>query len=229
MKLSNLNLAIGIPLSFPSIPSGFFYSFALMEKPTYIFIHADNGPIDTLRNDIVEKALAEDATHLIMMDTDQLYPVNTITKLLSHNLPIVGCRVHRRYPPFDSLMLRKVEIDARTNGYESIDDWQDGELVEVDATGAGCLMFNMDVFRKMPYPWFKFRKQPGTDAVIGEDIGFCQDLKAAGYKIFVDSSLECGHMTTMIVNRKTNLLYRSMKQKQHQENLKKALTGEQAV
>jgi len=28
------------------------------------------------------------------------------------------------------------------------------------------------------------------------------EVKAAGYKIFVDTSLECGHLTTMIVNRK---------------------------
>lgn len=220
--ISNFRLAIGIPLSFPQIPSSFFYSYALMEKPSHIFIHADNGPIDTLRNDIVEKALAEGCTHLIMMDTDQIYPVDTITKLLAHNLPVVGCRVHRRYPPFDSIMLKIQEIDAQTNGYESIDDWTEGELLEVDATGAGCLMFNMEVFRKLPSPWFKFRKQ-ANGGIVGEDIGFCQDIKAAGYKIFVDTSLECGHLATMVVNRATNRLYRSMKQKEHQRNLEKAI------
>lgn len=228
MNISNQRLGIGIPCTFPFIPSSFFYSYAFMEKPDHIFIHADNGPIDTLRNDIVEKALKEGCTHLIMMDVDQTYPVNTIPRLLSHNLPIVGCRVHRRYPPFDSLMLKIKEIDDRTNSYDSVDDWEEGELLEVDATGAGCLMFNMEVFRKLPYPWFKFRKQPGG-GIVGEDIGFCQDLKAAGYKIFVDTSLECGHLATMIVNRKTNLLYRSMKQKAHKMNLEKAIGGDQAI
>lgn len=228
MRISNQILAIGIPLSFPSIPSSFFYSYALMEKPNHIFIHADNGPIDTLRNDIVEKALAEGCTHLIMMDTDQIYPVNTVTRLLSHNLPVVGCRVHRRYPPFDSLMLRIKEIDDKTNGYDPIDDWKEGELLECDATGGGCVMYGTEVFRKIPYPWFEFKKQEGTGRIIGEDIYWCQKLKAAGYKIFVDTSLECGHLATMIVNRKTNLLYRSMKQKQHQQNLGKAIGGVEA-
>jgi len=122
-------------------------------------------------------------------------------------------------------MLKIKEIDERTNGYESIDDWKENELVEVDATGGGCLMFDMEVFRKIPYPWFEFKKQESTGKIIGEDIGFCQKLKAAGYKIFVDSGLECGHLTTMIVNRKTNLLYRSMKQKQQKQNLEKAIGG----
>lgn len=223
MKISNFSLAIMIPLSFPQIPSSFFYSYALMEKPTHVFIHADNGGIDALRNDCVEKALHEGCTHGIFMDTDQIYPVNTIPKLLSHKLPVVGCRVHRRYPPFDSLMLKIQEIDSHTNGYEPIDEWEENSLVEVDATGGGCLMFDMEVFRKIPYPWFEFKKQEGTGRIIGEDILFCQKLKAAGYKIFVDSSLECGHLTTMIVNRKTNLLYRSMKEKAHQQNLERAI------
>jgi hypothetical protein len=210
MRCSNFKLAIGIPCDFPFIPASFFYSFALMEKPEYFFIHADNGHIDDLRNNIIDKALEIGATNLIMMDVDQVYHPQTITKLLSHRLPVVGALVHRRYPPFDSLMLKTVEIDERRNGYVSIDEWKDGELIEVDATGGGCLMFNMDVFRKIPRPWFKASKNP-DGSILGEDIYFCQQLKAAGYKIYVDTSVPAGHLTTMVVDRNTSLLYRAMK------------------
>ena len=213
MKISNVHLAIGVPCDFPFIPVSFFYSFVMMEKPAFIFIHADNGHIDDLRNNLVDKALEIKVTHLIMMDVDQVYHPQTITRLLSHRLPIVGALVHRRYPPFDSLMLKSVEIDEHRNGYVSIDEWKDGELVEVDATGGGCLMFEMSVFRKMPRPWFRAEKNPdGTP--IGEDIGLCQDLKAAGYRIFVDTSVPAGHLATMIISTATNRLYRAMKNKQ---------------
>ncbi len=90
MKVSNQHLAIGIPCSFPTVPLSFFYSFVHMERPNFTLIHADNGPIDTLRNDIVEKALTIGATSLIMLDTDMIYHPKTITTLLSHNLQIVG-------------------------------------------------------------------------------------------------------------------------------------------
>lgn len=209
MKITNLSLAIGTPCTFPFIPSSFFYSFALMDKPDYTFIHADNGPIDTLRNDIVESALNMGSTHLIMMDVDMIYHPKTITRLLSHRLPVVGALCFRRYPPFDSIML-KIAGTGREK-YESIDEWKEDELVEVDATGAGCLMFDMEVFRKMPRPWFRFQRDPDSGATIGEDIGFCQDLKAAGYRIYVDTSVPSDHLTTMAVCRQTNLLYRSMK------------------
>ena len=223
-KSKVFRLGIGIPLTFPWVPASFFNSFVHLERPDFIFLHADNGDICGLRNDIVEKAMLEGVTHLIMMDVDQVYHPKTITRLLSHNLPVVGALVHRRYPPFDSLMLKVVEIDDKFNGYESIDEWEEGELVEVDATGGGCLMFNMEVFKKIPRPWFRNDRQvvEGLPA-IGEDIGFCQDLKAAGYRIFVDTSVPAGHLTTMIVNTATNRLYRSMKEQQNKKALERAI------
>jgi len=46
-----------------------------MDRPTFTLINADNGPIDTLRNDIVEKALAIGVTKLLMLDTDMIYQI----------------------------------------------------------------------------------------------------------------------------------------------------------
>jgi hypothetical protein len=213
MKISNQHLAIGVPCDFPFIPSSFFYSFVQMEKPAFTFIHADGGHIADMRNDLVDKALEIGATHMLMMDVDQVYHPQTVTRLLSHRLPVVGALVHRRHVPFDSLMLKTVEIDEQHNAYVSVDEWEEGELIEVDATGGGCLMFNMNVFRKLPRPWFKASKNP-DGSVLGEDIYLCQELKKAGYRIFVDTSVPAGHLTTMVVNTATNRLYRACKSKQ---------------
>lgn len=227
-KPTTFRLGIGIPLSFPWVPSSFFHSFVMMDRPEFIFLHAENGPISGLRNNLVQKALAEGCTHLIMMDVDQVYHPKTITRLLSHRLPVVGALVHRRYPPFDSLMLKMVEIDEHFNGYESINEWEDGSLVEVDATGGGCVMFDMEVFKKLPYPWFRDDKQPNPDLPpIGEDISLCQDLKAAGYKIFVDTSVPAGHLTTMVVTSATARLFNATNRTQEQKDaISVALVGE---
>lgn len=206
MLITNQKLAIGIPCNWTYVPLSFFNSFVLMEKPDFQFVTADNGPTDTLRNDIVEKALSIDATRLIMLDVDQVYHPKTITKLLKHDLPVVGAKVHRRYPPFDPIMLR-----LGPDRYEPMTEWEDGALVEVDATGAGCIMYDMEVFKRLQYPWFKFQTNPDNGMTIGEDIGLCQELKVAGYKIFVDTSIEIGHLTTMIVNNATHDLYKAMK------------------
>ena len=218
MKISNLNLVIGVPCSFPTVPVSFFYSFVHLDRPDFTFIHADNGPIDTLRNDIVQSSLSLGATKLIMLDVDMIYHPKTITILLGRKLPIVGALCFRRYPPFDSIMLR-----GDVKGYIPVDEWEPDELVEVDATGAGCIMYDVDVFRKMPFPWFKFRHDPETGAGIGEDIGFCQDLRAAGYRIFVDTSVPADHLATIAINEKTNRLWRTIKTKEQQQALNRAI------
>jgi hypothetical protein len=222
MNISNRELAIGLPCSFPTVPTSFFYSYSLMEKPSYTLIHADNGPIDTLRNDLVSKALEARMTHLIMLDVDMIYHPKTIMQLLSHQLPIVGALCYRRYPPFDSIMLRANDDGSIFDVIED-EEWEEGDLVEVDATGSGCIMYNMEVFKRMPSPWFKFTKYPDTGQPLGEDIGFCLELRKAGYKIFVDTSIPCDHLTTMAVNRNTHLLYKSMKNKQSKAALERAL------
>jgi hypothetical protein len=204
--ISNFKFGIGMPLSFHMVPSAFFDSFISMEKPPFIYLRTSNGPIDEMRNNIVREALKEKCTHLIMMDTDQCYHPRTITRLLSHKLPVVGALVYRRYPPFDPLMLK-----GEMNRYSNITEWEPESLVEVDATGTGCLLFDMQVFRSMPAPWFRARIDPKTKQPIGEDIGFCSDLKEAGYRIFVDTSVPAGHLSQIQVTDGMWKLWRKLR------------------
>lgn len=213
MKITNIKLAIGIPLTWDHVPSAFFDSFIAMEKSDFTYLRANNGPIDELRNNLVERAFINGCSHLIMLDADMCYHPKTISVLLSRRLDVVGALCYRRYPPFDPIMYR-----GEVNHYKTIDNWQEGDLVEVDATGTGCLLFNMNVFRKMPVPWFKFRPNPSQDigGVVGEDIGFCSDLRKAGFKIFVDTSVPADHLSTMAINGATWKLYKAMKGEQLQ-------------
>ena len=217
MKITNRKLAIGIPLSWPMVPSAFFDSFIQMERPDFLYIRENNGPIEELRNNIVRRALASGCSHLIMMDTDMCFHPKTITRLMEHDLDIVGALCYRRYPPFDPIIYK-----GETNKYLNIDDFEPGSLVEVDATGTGCIMFKTKIFREMSDPWFKFRPNPnmGIGGIIGEDIGFCSDLRKAGYRIFVDTSIPSGHLTTLEVNQGTYDLYKILKKVQTEKKNK---------
>lgn len=205
MKISNVKLGIGIPLNFPQVPAAFFDSFIIMEKPEWIYIRSSVGPVDVMRNQIVESALAAGCTHLLMMDADQIYAADTIPRLMAHKKDAVGCMVCRRYPPFDPLMLK-----GDIGRYEMISDWTPGELVEVDATGTGCLLFDMRVFREIPGPWFQF-SQTEEGRPIGEDIGFCSVMRKAGFQIYVDTGCPSGHLSHMVVNEQTYRLYSRLK------------------
>jgi hypothetical protein len=105
---------------------------------------------------------------------------------------------------------------GKINEYQTIKDWKEGDLVEVDATGTGCVLFEMSVFKKLPRPWFRFRPNPDSEygGIVGEDIGLCSDLRKLGYKIYVDTSIPSGHLSTMEVTDKTWTLYKTLRDQQ---------------
>lgn len=208
MRVSNFRLGIGVPCNFPMISAPMFDSFITMEKPDYLYLRAFDGKIENMRNQIGLEALQARCTHVWMGDADQVYPSDTLTRLLAHRLPIVGCRIYRRYPPFDPLLMR-----GTIGGYIPIpeEELPSSGLVEVDATGTGCLLINTEILRTLPYPWFRFRRA-GDGSPVGEDFGFCADAKAHGYRIFVDAGIIVGHLTQLVVNDGTHKLFKRVKE-----------------
>lgn len=208
---AGFRLAIGFPLVDPTVPVPFFTSFACLQKPAeYIlltpkFPHGPwAGSISDARNSLVKQAREAGCTHLLMCDTDQVYPPDTLTKLLSHEVDVCGVRVHRRWPPFDVILYR-----GEMGTYKHVKDEVcfGGDLVEVDATGAGCLLFDMSVFDVLPFPWFQQGFQPDGKPY-GEDIYFCSQARKAGRRIFVDTSIEVGHLTVHEIGRGTYELFK---------------------
>jgi len=196
-------LAIGFPLVDDRVPVQFFTSFACMDKPeryTLLVPQFPHGPwtgsLADARNSLVEQALDEGCSHLLMLDTDQVYPPDTLTRMLSHKVDVCGVRVHRRWMPFDPIFLR-----GDVGKYESVseDEMYSGDLIPVDATGTGCLLFDMDVFLRVDRPWFEFGIHDGKP--VGEDITFCSKARAAGVDIFIDTAIEVGHLATVQVDR----------------------------
>lgn len=192
-------LGIGLPIVSEMVHRHFFISYILMQKPDHMLLLPTPtvgqfaSGISAVRNSIVNQALENGCTHLIMADTDQTYPVDTIAKLLRHNnKPIIGTPVHRRYPPFDPILLR-----GEMGAYRHVPDEEcySGKLIPVDATGTGCVLFNTDVFLSIDSPWFDETTAPNGKHV-GEDIHFCHKCRKAGIEIHVDTSIEIGHLTT---------------------------------
>jgi len=152
-------LGIGFPIIDKSVSLDFMVSFIVMDKPDYTllipkFAIGDLAKdIAAVRNNLVEQAQNEGCSHLLMLDTDQVYrDKDMVSKMLSHKMPIVGAPVHRRYPPFDAILLR-----GDVGRYKFIPDEEvySGDLIEIDATGTGCILIDMSVFDDMKKPFFE--------------------------------------------------------------------------
>lgn len=196
-------LGIGFPLVDKLIPATFFLSYASMNKPDAYTLLVPTDPhgsfphaISAARNSIATQAQDAGCSWLLMMDTDQVYPQDTLTKLFARQLDMCGVLVHRGWPPYDPIMMR-----GSPNHYDHVPDEEcfSGNLVEVDATGTGCVLLNMEVFDELMPPYFSETLVDGRP--IGEDIHFCYDLRKLGRRIFVDTSIRVGHLRQICVDR----------------------------
>jgi hypothetical protein len=148
-----------------------------------------------------------------MMDTDQIYvTTNMIEKMLAHGKPVVGARVHRRYPPFDPLLL----LGDVGKLYQVPDDEiknKSGKFTEelsVKYTGAGCILYDMQIFNDM-IPEKCFALKTGEfGQPVGEDIGFCEKLGKLKIPIVVDCSIDIKHLTLLAVDWGTYKLFQKI-------------------
>lgn len=69
-------------------------------------------------------------------------------------------------------------------------------LQECNGVGMGFCLFKLEMFRKMPKPWFKTQQERGADGVFRagtQDLYFCQEAARYGYRFAVDNRVRVGH------------------------------------
>ncbi len=223
--MSNIKLAIGEPHVSDRMYSDFHRSWVAVQIPidyNYYVPEQILGEfaesIVRIRNQFAMRAIEEKITHLLMVDTDQIYPPDTVVKLIGlaskhidSDVGAFGGLICRRCPPYDPILYKGVK-----GKYNWINEkeWKSGKVVEVDATGAGCLMFDMRVFEQIPYPWFEVEEivdeKTGALKPVGEDINFCSKLRNNDWRILVDSSIEIGHISQLVVNKSIRELFKGI-------------------
>ena len=201
---------VGIPLERAiSYAERVFFRFMAIASQGPAFVEMPYGRIDLVRNIMVQKFLTTDFTHLLMLDIDHEHDPYIIQKLakwalIRPEVKIVSGLNFRRKAPFDPVAgIYSADKSVRQTMYE----WDPG-LVEVDETGAASLLVHRDVFLEIEPPWFtNIYDEVLQNNWPGEDIGFCRKAKAAGFKIFVDTTVSSPHCTDIVVTEETFRIY----------------------
>jgi len=153
---------------------------------------SSGAPFDHARNELCRSALREGYDYVFFLDDDVLAPPYAIVNLMARNLPIISGMYFRRNPPHAPV----AQIVNKDGMPRWLDEFKIGELVEVCHVGAGCLLIQRNVFDKIGYPWFEWlcdRYDLPVPQRTSEDFTFCRKAKDAGYKIIVDTSVQCIH------------------------------------
>ena len=194
----------------PSVSEKLDYRFWLSTVTQNLnFKHAWAPPIirempDMARNKLAQMAMDNGCTHVLYLDDDMVYDdQNLFIKLLQHDKDIVGVRAYTRKPPHYPCVFYKTEA-----GFYQEMDFDSCGLREVDGLGVAALLVNLEVFRKMPEPWFEFHQVKvlgrGQDR-FGEDLYFCDKAKQLGFKVWCDTDIETAHVgDNQIITRKSH-------------------------
>jgi len=173
-----------------------------------ILTTCDGYPVDLARNKIV-KQIRKD--WLFFMDDDQAFPPQTLEHLLRWNVDIVSGIIFKKTGEPIPMVYKYCWEEGKGHYYQPLCNEvgeylmqhretlreappavclpQGNQLLECDGVSCGCLLVNRRVFETLEEPWFKCDE--GSKA--GEDFYFCRKAQEAGFKIYADPSVLCGH------------------------------------
>lgn len=191
---------VGISSPESSRHSLFYSSLTNVVKPPHTALaHAIGSSISRNRNTIAEQALESGAEWIWYVDDDQIFPPDTLLKLLARNRSVVSGLYLQREAPFVPHMYDREEENGAV--YAKHLGAGDSGLQSVLATGAGCLLVRTAVLKTLDPPYWRLGQNGGIlgSDQWGDDIEFCRRVRAKGFTIWCDLDVPVGHFTTGVV------------------------------
>lgn len=149
------------------------------------------------RNSIVDAAMGVNADYLFFLDDDMIVNIHgeqgpsDSYKLLQHLIDldrdIVGALYFQRQGNCSPVAM----VATSEKGYRFLrPDELDTAPQRVDVVGGGAMLINMRVFDKLHRPYFR----PESETDLGTDVQICRNAIAAGYEVWLDPTVELGHL-----------------------------------
>ncbi len=181
------NVAICVPVR-DTVTAVFAHSLAMLMKKCgetglSTTLHFNMGSeVAMQRQQLVDQALETSCSHIMWIDSDIKFPVDTLHMLLNHKKDIVAGNYSTRVPPYRPVaFVNPNDLDSRC--------FTGKGLEEVWAVGSGMMLVNRKVYEDLQRPHYKIEYNENYTSLVGEDIYFCDKAYKYGYTVFVDHAL----------------------------------------
>ena len=135
---------------------------------------------------------------IIWIDSDVSWTVEDFEKLIDSDEDIISGLV----PVGGAGQVGVMQLDMGTPRLmDKVAFMLTDSPMEVDGVGFGFVCMKSGVFENIKRPWFEILKVPVGERMVNasEDFSFCIKAREAGYKIWVDPSVKCGHHKEVIL------------------------------
>ncbi|HEX4736660.1 MAG TPA: hypothetical protein VH331_03760 [Allosphingosinicella sp.] len=176
-------------------------------RPEIEIFSVTSSDLPVSRNLLLKRAIEWQAHYLLWLDADHIFPAQSLIRLLSHRLPVVGCNYSRRREPAGPVAVRVNEAGEREHVWTTEELARTGVVEEVVHVGLGLCLMDMAILHQVKEhvekgvgwaDWNPFDRKllPGTTTRMGEDASFFEELREAGVKVYVDHALSwyVGHI-----------------------------------
>jgi hypothetical protein len=161
--------------------------------------------VDVLRESVGVFALRGQYSHVLFLDADMTWPTNLLETILQYHDcgGVMSGLYHMKGWPHHPIAYH----EARWNDPHQVVDYTYDHAAS-HATeprlekliGMGCALVPVKVFEILPRPWFKYQMHGETGLMtVSEDVWFCQQLDKHEIAIWLDPSIDCGHIDSHIV------------------------------
>lgn len=180
------------------VHTGFAFSAMVMmahtaaQRPDLaLYAYTEPGTmIFNQRIKLADECLKQGVDYVLWLDTDMVFPPDTLLRLLAHGRDIVAANCTTRageIVPIASVLTdsgairQRIPTTAESSGLEM-----------VDAVGMAVMLTSIGVLRELralddPLFWFRYSK--AHNLVTSEDFYFCTNAAKAGFQIWIDHDL----------------------------------------
>jgi hypothetical protein len=152
----------------------------IRRDPTVRYGMSLGSMVGNQRQAMIQGALSNGATHVLMIDSDMRFPPDALERLLAHGVDLVGANYLAR------------------GGQSNTARYADGSYVPskgrtgleaVHVVGCGVVLISAAVFRALDPPWFPTPWDEDSAQHVSEDVFFCARAAKAGFQAYVDHNL----------------------------------------
>ncbi len=189
-----MKILLAVP-TFENIQPEVFKAIYDMDKGgnTADFVFVKGYDCAKARTVIAKKALEGAYDYVLMIDSDTVVPKDALVSMLTGDPDVVlGC-----CPRKNTTERKTALFPMQGRGFKaalSYDDLKGTERIELKGGGFACALVRTQVFSAMKYPYFRYVVYENGDA-LSEDLYFCLEAKKAGFRIWADPRVKCGHLS----------------------------------
>lgn len=153
--------------------------------------------VDQVRN-LIADWVVRGFDYLFAVDHDVTFAPDTLKKMLAHDVDVVSGVYRQRVPE------QKIEIYDLNQQRMKMEQLYGKPLVQIGGCGFGCVLVKQVVLARIGYPQFEYHPALDHNNTISEDNDFCKKVTNAGYFIWCDPTILCGHIGTTTLHVEVN-------------------------